>query len=75
VASSEPAALEAALPPAVVGSTGDFAARLRRARDLYLVDGRVTAEALERSIELAQARAPLPARVKLPRNPERLLVD
>jgi NitT/TauT family transport system substrate-binding protein len=75
VVSSEPAALEAALPPAVVGSTGDFAARLRRARDLYLVDGRVTAEALERSIELAQARAPLPARVKLPRNPERLLVD
>lgn len=75
VVSTEPAALQAVLPPAVVGSSRDFAARLRGVRDLYLPGGRVTAEALERSIELVQARAPLPARVKLPGRAERLLVD
>jgi ABC-type nitrate/sulfonate/bicarbonate transport system substrate-binding protein len=73
--SGEPAALQAALPSSVIGSPGDFALRLRGARDLFLADGRVTAETLERSLELIRARAPLPAKVKLPRKAERLLVE
>jgi NitT/TauT family transport system substrate-binding protein len=75
VASTEPAALQPGLPPAVIGSAGDFAARVRGARDLLLVDGRVAPAALERSIELVRARAPLPAKVKLPRRLDRLLVE
>ncbi|MFI5327105.1 MAG: ABC transporter substrate-binding protein [Candidatus Rokuibacteriota bacterium] len=73
--SAEPAALQASLPSSVIGSPGDFALRLRGARDLFLSDGRVTAETLERSLELIRARAPLPAKVKLPRKAERLLVE
>jgi NitT/TauT family transport system substrate-binding protein len=75
VSSADPAALRAALPPAVIGAPADFALRLRSARELYLADGRITADALERSIELLEARAPLPAKVRLPRKAERLLVD
>jgi len=73
--SAEPAALQTTLPPAVIGSPADFALRLRSARDLFLADGRVPAETLERSLELLRARAPLPAKVKLPRKAERLLVE
>ena len=69
------AALQPGLPPAVIGSAGDLAARLRGARDLFLSDGRVAAPVLERSVELVRARAPLPARVKLPRRLDRLLAD
>ena len=36
---------------------------------------RVTVETLERSLELIQARTPLPAKVKLPRKAERLLIE
>jgi NitT/TauT family transport system substrate-binding protein len=75
LASSDPAALRALLPPALLGSPADQAARLRDAAALYLPDGRVSAETLERSIDLVEARAPLPARVKLPRKAERLLFD
>jgi len=75
VISAEPAALQAALPSSVVGSPADFALRLRSARDLFLADGRVTAETLERSLDLIRARAPLPAKVKVPRKAERLLVE
>ena len=73
--SAEPAALQTTLPSAVIGSPADFALRLRSARDLFLADGRVPAETLERSLELLQARAPLPAKVKLPRKAEHLLVE
>ena len=72
--SAGPQELQKTLPPAVIGSPADFALRLRSAGSLFLPDGRVTAEALERSLDLLQARAPLPARVKLPRA-GRLLVD
>jgi NitT/TauT family transport system substrate-binding protein len=75
VGTGEPAALQPGLPAAVIGSAGDFVARLRGARDLFLSDGRVTAPVLERSVELVRARAPLPARVKLPRRLDRLLAD
>jgi ABC-type nitrate/sulfonate/bicarbonate transport system substrate-binding protein len=69
-----PPALEAGLPPAVVGSPGDFAIRLRAARDLFLPGGRVSREALERSLELVRSRAPLPAGVKVPRRAGDLLL-
>ena len=75
VVSVEPTALQATLPAAVIGSSDDFALRLRSARDLFLADGRVTAETLERSLDLLRLRAPLPAKVNLPRKPERLLID
>jgi len=73
--SAEPAALQTTLPSAVIGSPADFALRLRSARDLFLADGRVPAETLERSLELLRARAPLPAKVKLPRKADRLLIE
>ncbi len=73
--SAEPAALRTTLPSAVVGSPADFALRLRSARDLFLGDGRVSAETLERSLDLLRARAPLPAKVKLPRKASQLLID
>jgi NitT/TauT family transport system substrate-binding protein len=75
LSSTAPGELQRTLPPAVIGSPADFAARLRSAGALYLPDGRVTAEALERSLDLVQARAPLPARVDLPRSARRLLVE
>ena len=50
------------LPAAVVGTPEDFALRLRGARDLYLPDGRVTAETLAHSVALVRARAPFPRR-------------
>ena len=75
VISAEPAALQAALPASVVGSPTDFALRLRGARELFLADGRVPVETLERSLELLRARAPLPIKVKLPRKPAALLVE
>jgi NitT/TauT family transport system substrate-binding protein len=73
--SAEPAALQATLPSSVIGSPTDFALRLRSARDLFLADGRITAETLERSLELIRARAPLPAKVNLPRQPAQLLIE
>jgi ABC-type nitrate/sulfonate/bicarbonate transport system substrate-binding protein len=73
--SAEPAALRATLPPAVIGSPDEFAVRLGSARDLFLADGRVTVDTLERSLELLRLRAPLPAKVKLPRKAERLLIE
>jgi len=74
LSAAEPAALEASLPAAVIGSSADFALRLRGARDLFLPGGRVSVEALERSVELVRSRAPLPAKVKLPRRAEQLLL-
>jgi hypothetical protein len=59
----------------VIGSSADFALRLRGARDLFLPGGQVSVEALERSIELVRRRAPLPAKVKLPRRAEHLLLQ
>jgi ABC-type nitrate/sulfonate/bicarbonate transport system substrate-binding protein len=73
--SAEPAALQTTLPSAMIGSPADFALRLRSARDLFLADGRVPAETLERSLELLRARAPLPAKVKLPKKADRLLIE
>ncbi len=75
VTSAEPASLQPGLPAAVVGSTADFAARLQGARDVFLPGGRVSAEAVEHAVALVRRRAPLPAKVKVPRRAERLLLD
>jgi hypothetical protein len=75
VTGSEPTALAAGLPAAVIGSPADFAARLQGARDLFLPDGRVSIEALEYSLALVRARAPLPTRVKVPKRVGELLVE
>jgi NitT/TauT family transport system substrate-binding protein len=75
VAGADPAVLRAELPPAMAGGPNDLAARLRNARELFLPEGRVTAETLERSVELVRDRAPRPAQVKLPRRPGRLLLE
>ena len=71
----DPAAAAADLPAGVIGSPADFAARLARARDLFLPGGRVSAEALGASLELVRRRAPLPVVVKVPRRPEQLLAE
>lgn len=71
--SAEPEALRAVLPPAVTGSAPDFALRVRAARSALLPAGRVSRDALEASIDLIKARAPLPAKVRLPRRLDRLL--
>jgi len=75
VTGSDPAALAAGLPPAVIGSPADFAARLQGARDLFLPGGRVSVEALEHSLELIRTRAPLPIEVKVPKRVEQLLTE
>jgi ABC-type nitrate/sulfonate/bicarbonate transport system substrate-binding protein len=75
VITAEPAALAASLPAPAIGSPADFGLRLRGARDLFLPGGRVSAETLERSIALVRSRAPLPAKVDLPRRAERLLLQ
>lgn len=71
----DPAAAAGGLPDAVIGSPADFAARLASARDLFLPGGRVTPEALQRSLGLIRRRAPLPVAVKVPRHAERLLAE
>lgn len=75
VIAAEPAALETSLPAPAIGSAADFGLRLRGARDLFLPGGRVSAEVLERSIALVRSRAPLPAKVNLPRRAEQLLLQ
>jgi len=75
VVSTDPSALAAGLPAATVGSPAEFALRLANARDLFLPGGRVTAEALAHGIELVLNRAPLPAKVKLPRTEQLLLQE
>ena len=59
--------LAASLAGSVVGDPEDFALRVEGARALFLDDGLVSPEALEAGIDLIQARARLPAVVKLPR--------
>ncbi|MBI3108720.1 MAG: ABC transporter substrate-binding protein [Candidatus Rokubacteria bacterium] len=62
-----PDELRARLPGAVTGASEEFAPRLAAARGVALPDGRVTADALERAVEMARERAGLPSVVRLPR--------
>lgn len=75
VISADPAALETVLPASVIGSSADFASRLLGARDVFLAGGRVSPEAIEHAVGLVRKRAPLPAKLKLPRRAEQLLLD
>lgn len=71
---ASPGELAAKLPEAVVGNAEDFALRLDGARDSFLPDGRVTADMLAASIALARDRIVLPAKVRLPRPLDKLLL-
>jgi ABC-type nitrate/sulfonate/bicarbonate transport system substrate-binding protein len=62
------------LPPGVLGRVEDWPLRLDGARATFLSDGRVTAEALSRSVALVRERSPIPARVRLPRDLGTLLL-
>ena len=66
IRSAAPADLEPRLPRAVVGTTDDFAVRLRGARESFLSDGWVTSGMLSDSLALIKARTPIPAKVDLP---------
>ena len=72
---AEPEALAGALQGAVVGLPEDWRARVLGAREIYLADGRVTAEGLETALQLAERRAPLPAAVKMPWRLRSLLLE
>ncbi|MFQ5520623.1 MAG: ABC transporter substrate-binding protein [Candidatus Methylomirabilia bacterium] len=61
-------------PSQVVGALEEMTIRLRSARQLYLPGGRVEAEAIERSLRVIRARAPLPHAVRLPRRLTDLLL-
>jgi NitT/TauT family transport system substrate-binding protein len=60
------------LPAGALGAPEDFETRIQATRDLYLPQGRVTADQVRHTIALIRGHAPLPARLKLPR-PEDML--
>lgn len=71
---ASPGELAAKLPPDAVGHPEDFARRLGGAREAFLPDGRVSADALAASIALVRARTVLPAKVQIPGRLGRLLL-
>ena len=62
------------LPARAVGLKEDFIARLAGAREIYLPNGWVRLETMERSVAMVRARAPLPKAVNLPPLPADLLL-
>jgi NitT/TauT family transport system substrate-binding protein len=66
--------LRAKLPAAAVGFPEDFAARLLGAREIYLPGGLVTPEMLQASVALVRDRSAIPAKVKVPRAMDKLLL-
>lgn len=66
--------LKGKLPAASVGLSEDFEDRLRGAREIYFTDGHVSAETLQASVSLVRERSPIPAKVKLPRSMDKLLL-
>jgi hypothetical protein len=74
IQTASPDELQKILPAATVGfPPADFGVRLLGAREIFLTDGRVTADMLKASIELVRNRGPIPAKVKLPRASRLLL--
>jgi hypothetical protein len=65
LAAGTTAELAARLPRSVVGAPEEFEARVRHAKTLYLVDGRVTAEQLAASVDFLGDQLPLPARARV----------
>lgn len=74
VETATPLEVQASFPAAAVGFPEDFRARLLGAREIFLPDGRVTAEMIEAGVALVRGRSSIPAKVKLPRNMDRLLM-
>ena len=75
IQTATPDELKDRLPASTVGfPPEDFTARLLGARETFLRDGRVTPEMLKASIALIRSRGPIPTRVKIPGNLDRLLL-
>ena len=74
IQTATPDELRAGLPAATVGFPEDFSTRVLGARQIFLRDGRVTPAMLKASIALVRSRGPIPAKVKLPRSMEQLLL-
>jgi len=74
VEEASPEEIQARLPAPAIGFPEDFRARLLGAREIFLRDGRVTAQMLSASIALVRSRSPIPAKVKLPRSMDNLLL-
>jgi len=74
IQTATPDELRAGLPAATVGFPEDFSARLLGARQIFLRDGWVTPEMLKTSIAFVRSRGPIPAKVKMPRRTDQLLL-
>lgn len=74
IRTASPAELERMLPAAAVGTPEDFPLRVRGAARSYLADGLVSPERFRASVTLIRTRRPLPAKVKLPRSLDTLLL-
>ncbi len=74
IQTATPDELRAGLPAATVGFPEDFSARLLGARQIFLRDGWVTPEMLKTSIAYVRSRGPIPAKVKMPRRTDQLLL-
>ncbi len=74
IQTATPDELRAGLPAATVGFPEDFSARFLGARQIFLRDGWVTPEMLKASIAFVRSRGPIPAKVKVPRGIEQLLL-
>jgi NitT/TauT family transport system substrate-binding protein len=74
LATATPDELRSRLPAPVIGFSDDFRARLLGAREIFLRDGWVSPEMLKASIALVRGRSPIPAKVKVPRSMDGLLL-
>jgi len=74
IQTATPDELRAGLPAATVGFPEDFSARFLGARQIFLRDGWVTPAMLKASIAFVRSRGPIPAKVKVPRGIEQLLL-
>ena len=71
---ASPEDLQSRLPAPAVGFPEDFRARLLGAREIFLRDGWVSPEMLSASVALVRTRSPIPAKVRLPRSMDKLLL-
>jgi len=74
IQTATPEELQARLPAATIGMPEDFRARFLGARQIFLRDGWVTPEMLKASLAFVRSRGPIPAKVKLPRRTDQLLL-
>ncbi len=74
IEAGSPEDLQTRFPAATVGFPEDFRARLLGARQIFLRDGRVSPEMLKAAIALVRNRSPLPAKARVPRSMDRLLL-